>query len=71
MRKTARPVVWEGAGAKSPAPDPIGETFRRGLFSGAGSATLTIDACVARAPVNAYLNVKSTGPGRDTHSAYQ
>ena len=23
MRKTARPVVWEGAGAKSPAPDPI------------------------------------------------
>ena len=24
MRKTARPVVWEGAGAQSPAPDPIG-----------------------------------------------
>jgi hypothetical protein len=23
MRKTARPVVWEGAGAQSPAPDPI------------------------------------------------
>jgi len=23
MRKTARPVVWEGAGAKSPALDPI------------------------------------------------
>jgi hypothetical protein len=23
MRKTARPVVWEGAGAKSPSPDPI------------------------------------------------
>jgi uncharacterized membrane protein (UPF0136 family) len=24
MRKTARTVVWEGAGAQSPAPDPIG-----------------------------------------------
>ena len=24
MRKTARPVVWEGAGAQSSAPDPIG-----------------------------------------------
>ena len=24
MRKTARPVVWEGAGAQSPALDPIG-----------------------------------------------
>ena len=24
MRKTARTVVWEGAGAKSPALDPIG-----------------------------------------------
>ena len=23
MRKTARPVVWEGAGAQSSAPDPI------------------------------------------------
>jgi hypothetical protein len=23
MRKTARTVVWEGAGAQSPAPDPI------------------------------------------------
>ncbi len=23
MRKTARPVVWEGAGAQSPSPDPI------------------------------------------------
>jgi hypothetical protein len=23
MRKTARPVVWEGAGAQSPASDPI------------------------------------------------
>jgi len=23
MRKTARPVVWEGAGAQSPALDPI------------------------------------------------
>ena len=23
MRKTARPVVWEGAGAHSPALDPI------------------------------------------------
>src|ERR1022692_2824683 len=27
MRKTARPVVWEGAGAQSPSPDPI-----RGVF---------------------------------------
>jgi hypothetical protein len=25
MRKTARTVVWEGAGAQSPAPDPIGQ----------------------------------------------
>ena len=25
MRKTARPVVWEGAGAQSPVPDPIQE----------------------------------------------
>ena len=24
MRKTARTVVWEGAGAQSPAPAPIG-----------------------------------------------
>ena len=23
MRQTARPVVWEGAGAQSPVPDPI------------------------------------------------
>jgi hypothetical protein len=23
MRKTACPVVWEGAGAQSPSPDPI------------------------------------------------
>ncbi|MGI8603384.1 MAG: hypothetical protein ACR2OZ_10330 [Verrucomicrobiales bacterium] len=23
MRKTARPVVWEGCGAQSPQPDPI------------------------------------------------
>ena len=29
MRKTARPVVWEGAGAQSPAPDPFGATTRR------------------------------------------
>jgi hypothetical protein len=28
MRKTARPVVWEGAGAQSPAPDPIGKSSR-------------------------------------------
>jgi hypothetical protein len=27
MRKTARPVVWEGAGAQSPAPDPIEKIF--------------------------------------------
>jgi hypothetical protein len=26
MRKTARTVVWEGAGAQSPAPDPITKT---------------------------------------------
>ena len=26
MRKTARSVVWEGAGAQSPAPDPIGSS---------------------------------------------
>ena len=25
MRKTERPVVWEGVGAQSPAPDPIGD----------------------------------------------
>src|SRR5712692_7747172 len=29
MRKTARPVVWEGAGAQSPAPDPIGAKHMR------------------------------------------
>ena len=33
MRKTARPVVWEGAGAQSQAPDPItgkiGEALER------------------------------------------
>ena len=23
IRKTVRPVVWEGAGAQSPVPDPI------------------------------------------------
>ena len=32
MRKTARPVVWEGAGAQSPAPDPIVRMTRRPLF---------------------------------------
>jgi hypothetical protein len=31
MRKTARTVVWEGAGAQSPAPDPIGMTDAEGL----------------------------------------
>jgi len=31
MRKTARPVVWEGAGAQSPAPDPI-----KVIFAGTG-----------------------------------
>ena len=36
MRKTARPVVWEGAGAQSPALDPI-QGFRptRCIFKGA------------------------------------
>ena len=29
MRKTARTVVWEGAGAQSPAPDPIGRRDAR------------------------------------------
>ena len=29
MRKTARPVVWEGAGAQSPAPDPIAPSVVR------------------------------------------
>lgn len=28
MRKTARTVVWEGAGAQSPALDPINVTGR-------------------------------------------
>ncbi len=28
MRKTARTVVWEGAGAQSPAPDPITDNSR-------------------------------------------
>ena len=33
MRKTARPVVWEGAGAQSQAPDPIiGRDGRRTKF---------------------------------------
>jgi hypothetical protein len=31
MRKTARLVVWEGAGAQSPAPDPIADKSRRTL----------------------------------------
>ena len=36
MRKTARTVVWEGAGAQSPAPDPIGlvATSRCARFQG-------------------------------------
>src|SRR5437879_1112340 len=34
MRKTARPVVWEGAGAQSPSPDPIMTQHRA---TGAGS----------------------------------
>ena len=25
IRKTVRPVVWEGAGAQSPSRDPIGD----------------------------------------------
>ena len=37
MRKTARTVVWEGAGAQSPAPDPIG-TNERGSSRGRKSA---------------------------------
>jgi hypothetical protein len=32
MRKTARTVVWEGAGAQSPAPDPIANDSRIRLF---------------------------------------
>jgi len=29
MRKTARPVVWEGVGAQSAAPDPITQNGRQ------------------------------------------
>ena len=32
MRKTARTVVWESAGAQSPAPDPIANDSRMRLF---------------------------------------
>jgi CRISPR-associated protein Cas1 len=41
MRKTARTVVWEGAGAQSPAPDPIGR--RDTAPAGAGTAPDTAD----------------------------
>ena len=34
MRKTARTVVWEGAGAQSPAPDPIGRRDARRYDTG-------------------------------------
>jgi len=40
MRKTARPVVWEGAGAQSPAPDPIGRSLRRGCRRRRAAASL-------------------------------
>src|ERR1022692_716182 len=38
MRKTARPVVWEGGGAQSPSPDPIPCVFEsaRTRFGGTG-----------------------------------
>ena len=32
MRKTARPVVWEGGGAQSPPLDPIAVTFLLSLL---------------------------------------
>ena len=44
MRKTARTVVWEGAGAQSPAPDPIARSDARLADSHRGRDQGTITA---------------------------
>src|ERR1039457_1858626 len=62
MRKTARPVVWEGAGAQSPSPDPIfgGIGFGRGNrlphLGGGGGAGCLIRFQLAEAAVDGALD---------------
>ncbi len=51
MRKTARPVVWEGAGTQFPAPDPIaaavalkvGVDFEREIIKGGGADGVAVE----------------------------
>jgi hypothetical protein len=60
MRKTARPVVWEGAGPQSTSPDPIDPAWRRlraqGTFAvlrdpGLAPISLAQPSAVASEPV--------------------
>ena len=52
MRKTARTVVWEGAGAQSPAPDPI-------IDARDNQETYLIDeACLEEGPVDVTASFK-------------
>src|ERR1022692_4226909 len=62
MRKTARPVVWEGAGAQSPSPDPIfggigfGRWNRLPHLGGGGGAGCLIRFQLAEAAVDGALD---------------
>ena len=48
MRKTARPVVWEGAEAQSSAPDPIGGSAKHGFFLRRGEGCPSMPAVQAQ-----------------------
>src|ERR1039457_5625343 len=62
MRKTARPVVWEGAGAQSPSPHPIfggigfGRWNRLPHLGGGGGAGCLIRFQLAEAAVDGALD---------------
>ncbi|MBM3748977.1 MAG: DUF4038 domain-containing protein, partial [Acidobacteria bacterium] len=58
MRKTARPVVWEGGRAQSRSPDPIREVFRHGRFEAAFTASKDYAN-----PLTEEVKVEFTGPG--------
>ena len=66
MRKTARPVVWEGAGAQSPAPDPIdGLAFQARLPGPFGGIEMSETPGRVRRTRARVLRTRSSSAGSD------